>query len=138
LISKITPDRQKAIALCKMAEVTLERLDKTDKKAYPSNTLVDYYEILHKYLEGISFLLGYKVRGEGAHKELIDFVAKECRLSEQQRLFLQKLRDYRNRISYEGFIIQQDFINVSVEKINLLIVNLQRILNEKVEKRGVK
>jgi hypothetical protein len=131
MIFKITPDMQKAKALGKMAEITRERLEKTDKGSYPSNTLVDYYDILHKMLEGITFLWGFKARGEGAHQELIDFVAKKCNLSEQQRVFLQQLRDYRNRVSYEGFIVQRDFIDTSVEKINELIVKLHKILNER-------
>lgn len=46
MISKITPDKQKARALLKMAEITLERLEKTEVEKYPRNSLVDYYEII--------------------------------------------------------------------------------------------
>ncbi len=47
MIVKITPDKQKSDSLAKMAEITLERLNKTNFEEYPSNTLVDYYDIIH-------------------------------------------------------------------------------------------
>ncbi|MBS3145261.1 hypothetical protein J4414_00445 [Candidatus Woesearchaeota archaeon] len=67
MITKITPDKQKSQALLKMVEITLERLEKTDKKSYPSNTLVDYYDIIHKLLEAIALKGGIKAKGEGSH-----------------------------------------------------------------------
>lgn len=44
--TKVTPDPQKAFALVKMAQITLSRLEETDKLKYPSNTLDDYYDIM--------------------------------------------------------------------------------------------
>jgi len=131
MITKITPDLQKAKALIKMAEITLERLEKTNIFGYPSNTLVDYYDIIHKLLEAIALKEGAKAKGEGAHQELIDYVAKQLRLDEQTRQFLQQLRDYRNRVSYEGFMIQKDFIAVNQQKIKAIIDELK----DKAEKK---
>ena len=95
MINKITPDKQKALSLLKMAEITLERLENTDIGRYPSNSLVDYYEIIHKLLDALASQNGIKVKGDGAHQELIDYICKEYSISEQTRLFLQQLRDYR-------------------------------------------
>ncbi len=128
MITKITPDKQKAQALIKMAEITMERLEKTKISEYPSNTLVDYYDIIHKLLEAIALKEGTKAKGEGAHQELIDHVAKQIKLDEQTRQFLQQLRDYRNRVSYEGFMIQKNFIVTNQEKIKAII---GRLKNEK-------
>lgn len=127
MISKITPDKQKARALLKMAEITLERLDKTEVEKYPSNSLVDYYEIIHKLLEAITLQKGIKVKGEGAHQELIDFITREYELGAQIRQFLQQLRDYRNRISYEGFIVQGQYISINQKKIKGIIIQLKQI-----------
>lgn len=127
MISKITPDKQKARALLKMAEITLERLEKTEVEKYPSNSLVDYYEIIHKLLEAITLQKGIKVKGEGAHQELIDFITKEYELGAQIRQFLQQLRDYRNRISYEGFIVQEQYICINQKKIKGIIIQLKQI-----------
>ncbi len=130
MINRGTPDAQKAEALKNMAKISLERLEKTDLEEYPSNTLVDYYEIIHKLLEAIASKDGVKVKGEGAHQELIEYVAKEHSLSEQMRLFLQQLRDYRNRVSYEGFMISVKFIGSNKERIKEII----DLLFEKVKK----
>ena len=54
MIIKIQPDRQKSQALKIMAEVTLKRTNETDVSKYPSNILVDYYDIIHKLLEAIT------------------------------------------------------------------------------------
>ncbi len=121
MIIKIQPDKQKAIALKKMAEITLERISKTDLEKYPSNTLTDYCDIIHKLMEAISLAKGYKSKGEGAHQELIDWISKELQLQNQLRDFLQQMRDYRNRIDYEGFIVHKNYIELHAKEINLII-----------------
>lgn len=127
--TKIKPDKDKAISLKNMAEITLDRLSKTNKEEYPSNTLIDYYDSIHKLLEAISLIDGIKIKGEGAHQELIDFIIKKYKIEEQKRQFLQKMRDYRNRISYEGFSINKEYIVTNQELIKELIELLSSILS---------
>ncbi len=131
---KLEPDKNKAESLKNMAEITLERLDKTDKANYPSNTLIDYYDIMHKILEAISLMEGTKVKGEGAHQELIDYICKKYKIEEQKRQFLQQLRDYRNMISYEGFSVNKEYIVNNQEFIKNLIDRLFEILNIELDK----
>ena len=126
MISSVAPDIQKSMALRKSAKITLDRLNTTDKEAYPSNTLLDYYDAIHNLLEAISLRDGIKTRGEGAHQELIDYVSKKHALSEQTRQFLQQMREYRNRISYEGFTIHRNYIALNEEKIQEIIGALLR------------
>src|SRR3989338_10940097 len=97
---KISPDNQKSESLRKMAEISLSRLDETNKEKYPSNTVTDYYDILHKLMEAISLKEGIKLKGEGAHQQLIDYITEKKHINEQERLFLQDIRDLRNRVSY--------------------------------------
>lgn len=125
MIIKTSPDLQKAISLTKMAELTLERLQTTDITRYPSNTITDYYDIIHRLLESIGAKQGIKTVGESAHQELIDHIAKTTKLPEQTRIFLQQLRDYRNRISYEGFFISEQFITQNKLKIEQIIAQLK-------------
>src|SRR3989344_5667682 len=113
MIIKIHSDKQKSKSLKKMAEITLERLKETDTKKYPTNTLTDYYDVIHKLMEALGLLNGIKTKGEGAHQELIDYIAKQYHLDEQDRQFLQQMRDYRNRISYEGFMIHKNYIDLN-------------------------
>ncbi len=127
MIKKITPDKQKAQSLVTMAKITLERLEKTEITIYPTNSLVDYYEIIHKLLEAITLQKGIKIKGEGAHQELIDYVARKYSFDEQTRQFLQQIKDYRNRISYEGFMIQEQYLTENQEKITKIILKLKEI-----------
>lgn len=124
MITKVKPDKQKSESLRKMAEITLERLENTDMEKYPSNTLSDYYDVVHKLIEAITIREGIKVKGEGAHQELIDYVAKQNKIDEQMRQFLQQMRDYRNRISYEGFMIHKNYIELNKAIIREIIKHL--------------
>ena len=116
---KIKPDNQKPNSLKIMAEITMKRLLETELDKYPSNTLTDYYDIIHKLMESFSLSKGVKIKGEGAHQELIEYVSKEIPFNEQTKRFLQQMRIYRNRIAYEGFNINENYI----------IENKKRILN---------
>ena len=130
MITRVKPDKQKSESLKKMAEITLERLDKTDMEKYPSNTLLDYYDVIHKLMEALTIKEGVKIKGEGAHQELIEYIAKQQNISEQTRQFLQQMRDYRNRIYYEGFIVHKNYIILNKGKIQTIIKNLFEELNK--------
>lgn len=124
MITKVKSDKHKSESLKKMAEITLERLDNTDMEKYPSNTLLDYYDAAHKLIEALALREGIKVKGEGAHQELIDYVAKQNKIDERMRQFLQQMRDYRNRISYEGFMVNKNYINLNKGIIRRIINHL--------------
>src|SRR3989344_4681436 len=126
----IVPDKEKAGSLVEMAQMTLERLQETDQRKYPTNTLTDYYDSIHKLLEALSYIQGVKIKGEGAHQELIDYICKNYNLSEAQRIFLQELRDYRNRISYEGFKIGPLFLENNLQKIEEIIIILKKLIKK--------
>lgn len=100
MIIKITPDKQKAISLLKMSKATLERLELTDKEKYVSNTLIDYYESLHKIMEALVLLNGIKNLGDNAHAELINYLAKINHINENERIFIHQLKEFRNKIQY--------------------------------------
>ncbi|OGJ19850.1 hypothetical protein A3K73_03720 [Candidatus Pacearchaeota archaeon RBG_13_36_9] len=132
MIMKIKPDYQKSKALIEMAKVTFERLNKTEIYKYPTNTLTDYYDILHKLMESLALVNGVKTKGEGAHQELIDYICKTYSFSESIRIFLQEMRDYRNRTSYEGFMVNQDYIKSNLNQIKSIIADLGKLLNVRI------
>jgi len=127
---KISINKNKAKALFKMSQVTLERLSNSDKLKYPSNTLDDYYDILHQLMESISSLSGVKFSGDFAHKNLINWTAKELKLSFIQRDLLQQIRSYRNKISYEGFSIKAGYIEQNENEILKVISIFKEKLKE--------
>lgn len=122
-------DINKSESLLKMAKITLERLDSFDKLKYPSNTVNDYYDVLHKLFESYSSLKGVKFVGDNAHKELIDFLCVEL-FNEQDKIFLQNLRQFRNQISYEGFNIDEDFLERNDKRIRDYINYLIKLLEK--------
>lgn len=131
MISRVKQDRDKAQSLMKMAEITLERLEKTEMELYPSNTLLDLYDAIHRLIEAFTICEGIKIRGEGAHQELIDYIAKE-HINEETRQFLQEMREFRNRISYEGFIIHKNYIKLNRKKIQKIVESLSEIVKSKL------
>lgn len=129
---KVHPDRQKAISLRDIAKITLERLKKTNMISYPTNTLTDYYDIIRKLMEALISLDGVKIKGEGAHQKIIDYICEKYNLEESIRQFIQELRDHRNRVSYEGFIIKENYIGLNQQKIEKIIYKLRELVDEKL------
>ncbi len=68
-----SPDREKAKSLKKLSVKILKRIDETDKEKYTTQVVRDYYNAIHNLLEAISISMGKKVKGKGAHAELIIF-----------------------------------------------------------------
>lgn len=123
----ITPDKQKAKALKKMAEITIQRLKETNIEKYPSNTLIDYYDTIHKLAEAISLQKGIKIKGEGAHQELINYLQEENIINETTKIFLQEMREYRNKTQYEGLNIHKNYITQNKKQIEEIIKTLKKI-----------
>lgn len=124
MIIKISPDKQKAKSLFVMAKITLERLQETSKEKYATNTLTDYYDIVRKLMEALNALDGIKIKGESAHYQIINYVCDQYNLGDSTKQFVQEIRDYRNRISYEGFSIRPSYIQSNAEKIENIIQKL--------------
>lgn len=127
----IRPDIAKANSLKESSLITLKRLEEIDLEKYPSNTLKDYYDIIRSLMESLLYLEGIKIKGEGAHYETIEYVCKEHNLGETTRIYLQDMREYRNRISYEGFNIPASYIRSNAEKIKGIIGTLLGLLGKK-------
>jgi hypothetical protein len=108
-----------------MAKITLERLKESNQEKYPSNTLIDYYDIIHKLSDALASLEGIKFKGDGAHIQLIEYVGSKY-LNTHETVFLQDMRDFRNRIHYEGFAVNSNYISSNVELIEKIILKLEK------------
>ena len=125
---QIKPDKEKAKSLLYMSKLTLKRIKETDKNQYPSHILTDYYDVIHNLMESLSLINGIKIKGDGAHQELIDYTCKTYNIREESRLFLQNLRNLRNRIVYEGFFIKQHYLEVNEDHIINLVNRFEAII----------
>ncbi len=129
---EVTPDKEKARSLLKMAKRTKERIKSTEIERFPSQVLMDYYDTLHYLMEGISSADGCKSEGKGAHKKLIQWTASEYDLRESEKHFLDQVRRQRNKISYEGFTVESEYIKRNLEKFEGIIEKLKEVLESKV------
>lgn len=132
MLVKIQIDKQKARSLKDIAKMTLERLGETNKEKYPINSLKDYYDILRSLMEALNSIEGVKIKGEGAHFEIINHICEKFNFGEQTTRFLQELRDYRNRISYEGFVIKSSYIKSNSNRIEEIIEKLDKLVEEQL------
>jgi len=108
------------------------RRNKIKKEEYPSNTLTDYYDIIRRLMEALNYIDGIKIKGDGAHINIINYICDKYCLSQFTREFIQNMREYRNRISYEGFSVNEDYIKKNSKKIENIINQLFNILNKKI------
>lgn len=127
MIEKITPDKNKAVALFKMSDELFERVKKYSLESFPSPNLSDLYDVIHMRLEGLLLLRGIKCKGESAHFELILESKKQKILTESEENLVQKIRDIRNRYKYEGYAVTPDFISRNEQRILKIIEKLQKL-----------
>ncbi|MDI6737313.1 MAG: hypothetical protein QME12_02235 [Nanoarchaeota archaeon] len=128
----IKPDMAKAKSLGETSIITLSRLKETDMEKYPSNTLKDYYDIIKGLLEALLYMEGVKMMGESSHYETIEYACERYKMGESTRVFLQEMRDYRNRFSYEGFSVQGSYIRLNRKKIDEIVQKLIGLVDEKI------
>ena len=133
MITRTKPDIQKAISLQKMALTTLERLNSTDKNKYPSNVLVDYYDIIRNLMEALIAIEGVKVSGVSAHYKIINYISYKYNFIESDRFFLQQVRNVRNRISYDGLQINKGFIKENNRMLCGIVTKLLKLLKQKLK-----
>jgi hypothetical protein len=132
-IIRITPDKKKAKSILKMAETTLEMVKAIDLRKFSSNVTKEYYDIIRELLSIIILLDGYKTYGEGAHKKLIElFQSKYKELSEYEMSLIDDLRIKRNKIAYDGFFVDKEYIETRTDKLEKIINKLKKLINKKL------
>lgn len=130
---KITPDKEKAKSILKMADITLEMIKVIDVKKFSSNLTKEYYDVIRELISAVLLLDGYKTYGEGAHKKLIDYIqSKHKEFSEYEILLIDDLRITRNKIAYDGFFVENEYIERKVKDIQKIIMKLREIIDKKI------
>jgi len=130
---KITPDKLKAKSMLKMAEITLNMIKGIDTAKYSSNVTKEYYEVIRELIAIILLLNGYKTYGEGAHKKLIEYIRINYKqLSDYEVSLIDDLRIIRNKIAYDGFFVEKDFIERKTKDILAIISKLKAIIQKEI------
>ena len=134
-IIRITPDKERAKSIIKMAETSLQMGESINAKKFSSNIIKEYYEILRELISAILLLDGFKTKGEGAHKKLIEYLNLNYKqFNEYEISFLEDLRIIRNKVAYEGFFITEDYFDRNKTNILEIIKKLKIIIFDKLIK----
>lgn len=133
-VIRVTPNKEKTISILKMVEISLERIKTTDRNKFSSNITKDYYDVIRELISVILLLDGLKVVGEEAHKTLIRYFGDNYRNLERSEIVLvDELRILRNKITYDGFFVRQDFLERNLGIINNIINKLKLVINNKLK-----
>ena len=134
---KITPNPERARSLLEMAENTdkylKELIAKFSQEENQSIIAREYYEVIRELISAILIADGFKIFGESAHKETVEYLKNFKQFSEQEISEIQDLRVKRNDSSYEGKQIKKPYIQNKKDRFDSIINKLQEILNNKLK-----
>jgi len=130
---RITPNKEKTKSILNMVETTLEMIKHIDIAKFSSNITKEYYDIIRELMTVVLLLDGYKTYGEGAHKKLIEYLkANYKEFDEYEISLIDDLRITRNKIAYDGFFVEKDYIERKINDINKIIKKLKEIIQLKI------
>lgn len=135
-IIKITPDKEKAKSMLKMVDTTIEMIKIIDIVKFSSHVTKEYYDVIRELLSVVLLLDGYKTYGEGAHKKLIEYLQSHYKeFNEYEFLLINDLRITRNKIAYDGFFVERDYIERKMKDIQKIIATLKDIIKKKIREQ---
>ncbi len=127
---KITPDKEKARSIMKMVSLLEERIKGQDKLRMASLIIADYYEIMKELITAILLIDGYKTL---SHKDLIDYLKEKYNeFSMHDISVLDDLRVLRNRIAYEGFSVESNYLIRNENLFIQIIKKLKSLIDKKL------
>lgn len=132
---RVTPNKEKAKSMLKMAKTRLEMLETIDSAKYTTLVVEGYYEAIKELMSSILSLDGYKTMGEGAHQMLIEYLDEAycAEFCQSEIYFLDDLRKIRNRINYDGFFVKEDYFERNKGTIFEIIEKLTAIINARLD-----
>ena len=125
-IEKATPNKEKAKSIYKMATATFAMAQEIDESKYPSNILKEYYDVIRQLVELLLLLKGHKAYGEGAHEALLALAYQEGILELSEHMLPNELRKVRNRVAYDGFFVDYEYLGRKKAGIKSLIGKLSK------------
>lgn len=130
---KITPNKEKAQSILKMVDTTIEMIKVIDIEKFSSNVTKEYYDVIRELLSVILLLDGYKTYGEGAHKKLIEYLQSNYKeFNAYEISLIDDLRIKRNKIAYDGFFVDKDYIERKLKDVQEIIGKLRGVIGEKI------
>lgn len=129
---KIALDQEKAKAILKMVDVTRAMIKTIDSAQFSSHVTREYYNVMRELMSVVLLLDGYKTHGEGAHKKLIEYLqANYEEFEEHEIALLEELRTIRNKIAYDGFFVESEYLERKIPLIEGIITKLSILIKKK-------
>ena len=130
---KITPNIEKAKSISRMAETTLEMIKSLDLNKFSSHITKEYYDVIRELMSIVLLLDGYRTYGEGAHKKLIEYIEKNYEeFNSYEISVIDDLRIVRNKIAYDGFFVDKDYIERRIKDLRSIIKKLKEVIRKKL------
>ncbi len=126
---KITPDKERAKSILKMINLIEDRIKLQNKEKMSALIISDYYEIIKELATSVLLIDGYKTL---SHKELFDYLVDKYSEFRSYNHFFNDLRVLRNRVSYEGFFIDKDYLDRNEFLMKELINKLKKFVKLKL------
>tara|TARA_Y100000310_G_scaffold289262_1_gene315543 strand:- start:576 stop:971 length:396 start_codon:yes stop_codon:yes gene_type:complete len=127
---KITPNFERARSIVGMVELIEARIKLQSENKFSSLVISDYYEVIKELITALLLVDGYKTI---SHKELMDYLIVNYKEFGTYSVFLNDLRVLRNRISYEGFFAEFDYLERNQNELENIIVKLKTIIDKKLK-----
>lgn len=130
---KVTPDKEKAQSILKMVDTTIEMIKVIDVTKFSSNVTKEYYDVIRELLSVVLLLDGYKTYGERAHKRLVEYIQSNYKeFSGYEISLIDDLRITRNKITYDGFFVDKEYIERKINDIQIIVNKLSEIIKKKI------
>lgn len=127
-IKKVEPDRQKIVSIVKMCNVRLKVVEQIALDAETASVIAeDYYEIIKELLTALLLKDGLK---SDNHECLIRFFKVRFPEYEYETETIFKLKDVRNRVSYDGIFVDKSYIEMNKLEFKHIIELLRGLLEK--------
>lgn len=130
----VDADYEKISSFVKMAKLEFNIIKNIPITSETSSKLSkDYYEIIKDLLSALLLSHGYK---SSNHECLISFFKEKYPNLDYETGIIYELKNIRNRISYDGFFVSQDYLKRNEKEFLHIISLLERLINDNVPKKG--
>ena len=128
---RIAPDKEKAKNILEMIGLIEERINTQYKIKFAPLIISDYYEIIKELITALLLIDGYKTL---SNKDLITYLKLNYLVIDVHEIILiDTLRIIRNRVTYEGFKIQKDYLEDNKLKYIQIIKKLKSLIEGKLK-----
>jgi hypothetical protein len=133
IVRRTSPDKSRARFLIDEAGTTLEglkeRVEKIGINEKNANSIIkDCYDIIMELIRAKLLLDGYNSSGQYSHEAEVSYILG-LKISENEVVFLNELRYFRNSVTYYGKILNKEYAEKVFVFMNRLLPQLHKMLN---------